>query len=226
MDTFDVCLLPTAPIHHRLHPSRSTTIISFRTGSQPPPSHSIMPPKGKKKTPKLEPSSPVTKHPTKVTYPLRSLPIQQPITQLTGYVRATPPGHSIQPDTNYDAWLSYRSHPTRQYTHPIEGFDHILGEESIRQVDSIPIGGRIVSLDGPYTPELDVDEEEALKAELAQRRALLVQQGEEGIDVTDGREYGASRTPLDAPIGSLREKWRVLPHFLKLRGLMRKCIVM
>ena len=101
-----------------------------------------------------------------------------------------------------------------------------MGEESIRQVDSIPIGGRIVSLDGPYTPELDVDEEEALKAELAQRRALLVQQGEEGIDVTDGREYGASRTPLDAPIGSLREKWRVLPHFLKLRGLMRKCVVM
>jgi hypothetical protein len=42
--------------------------------------------------------------------------------------------------------------------------------------------------------------------------------------VDDGREYGASRTTLDAPIGSLREKWRVLPHFLKLRGLMRQHI--
>ena len=38
------------------------------------------------------------------------------------------------------------------------------------------------------------------------------------------RRYGASRTPLDAPIGSLREKWRVLPHFLKLRGLMKQHI--
>ena len=41
---------------------------------------------------------------------------------------------------------------------------------------------------------------------------------------TDGHEYGASRTPLDAPIGSLRDKWRILPHFLKLRGLMKQHI--
>ena len=44
------------------------------------------------------------------------------------------------------------------------------------------------------------------------------------VNATDGHEYGASRTPLDAPIGSLREKWRVLPHFLKLRGLMKQHI--
>ncbi len=42
--------------------------------------------------------------------------------------------------------------------------------------------------------------------------------------VDDGHEYGASRTTLDSPIGGLREKWRVLPHFLKLRGLMRQHI--
>jgi DNA-directed RNA polymerase III subunit RPC2 len=106
----------------------------------------------------------------------------------------------------------------------VEGFDHVLGNENIRQVDSIPIGGRIPALDGAYTADLEPDEEEALKAELAQRRALLVQDGEEAANVSDGREYGASRTPLDAPIGSLREKWRVLPHFLKLRGLMRQHI--
>lgn len=71
---------------------------------------------------------------------------------------------------------------------------------------------------------MEPEEEEALKAELAARRALLQEDGEETTDVNDGREYGASRTPLDAPIGSLRDKWRVLPHFMKVRSLMRQHI--
>eukprot|EP00957_Ditylum_brightwellii_P092423 7037802-Ditylum_brightwellii.AAC.1 len=40
----------------------------------------------------------------------------------------------------------------------------------------------------------------------------------------DSHEYGTERTPLDAPVGSLRDKWRLLPHFLKLRGLMTQHI--
>ena len=47
---------------------------------------------------------------------------------------------------------------------------------------------------------------------------------EDAAAAADGHEYGASRTPLDAPIGALRDKWRVLPHFLRLRGLMRQHI--
>lgn len=70
---------------------------------------------------------------------------------------------------------------------------------------------------------MEPEEEEALKAELNSRRALHQEHGEE-VDVNDGREYGASRTPLDAPIGSLRDKWRVLPHFMKVRSLMRQHI--
>ena len=192
---------------------------------------------GKSKTLKLEdghlvrPSIP--KPVSKVTYPRRTLPPLRPTTEtpsppkLAGYVRATPPGHSLQSHDNaarYSHWLKYRAHPSRQGTFPVEGFDHVLGNDDIRQVDSIPIGGRIPVLDGAYIADLEPEEEEALKAELAQRRALLVQDGEEAANVSDGREYGASRTPLDAPIGSLREKWRVLPHFLKLRGLMRQHI--
>ena len=30
--------------------------------------------------------------------------------------------------------------------------------------------------------------------------------------------------PLDIPVGSLKDKWRLLPHFLKLRGLMKQHI--
>ena len=52
--------------------------------------------------------------------------------------------------------------------------------------------------------------------------------GEDGKKVedkgVDGREYGSERTPLDAPIGSLKDKWRLLPFLLRLRGLMRQHI--
>ncbi|KAL3822037.1 hypothetical protein ACHAXA_007830 [Cyclostephanos tholiformis] len=99
---------------------------------------------------------------------------------------------------------------------------------------------------------LEPEEEDALRAELAGRRLALSRMEETGMldDIdesthrarretttdaaggindyaaaaADGHEYGASRTTLDAPIGSLREKWRVLPHFLRLRGLMRQHI--
>eukprot|EP00986_Skeletonema_menzelii_P010588 scaffold5213_cov143-Skeletonema_menzelii.AAC.1 len=191
-----------------------------------------------------------------VTYPRQSLPPLRDIQdkkRITGYVRATPPGHMISDDEdgghdNHDEWNKYRSQPSRNGIFPKEGFDHILGESEIREVDGVPIGGRIEEIDGPYTPDsrnklskgnsaqsgccLEPEEEEALQAELSQRRADLaksmmdddIEFDEAQHSSSDGHEYGASRTPLDAPIGSLREKWRVLPHFLKLRGLMKQHI--
>lgn len=248
---------------------------------------------------------------SKVIYPRRNLPLLQRNTNSTedgsisntniqrspvvGYVRATPPGHLLNRkqsetqrhsadhvDSTVEGWKRIRSDPLKRGTFPKEGFDHILGHHEIRQVDGIPIGGRIVELDGPYPssstsidndvdqfdfggrvtsscikkkqlPELrrspgaagedylEPEEEAALQAELAQRRIALARMEDidednnnhHGVEastttqlhnVSDGHEYGASRTPLDAPIGSLREKWRVLPHFLKLRGLMKQHI--
>lgn len=37
-------------------------------------------------------------------------------------------------------------------------------------------------------------------------------------------EYGSTKTTDDAPIGSLKDKWRMLPHFLQLRGVLRQHI--
>jgi hypothetical protein len=184
-----------------------------------------------------------------VTYPRQSLPSlrnSQDKKHITGYVRATPPGHMLRDfedggsGANHDKWNNFRSQPSRNGVFPKEGFDHILGESEIRKVDGVPIGGRIEEIDGPYTSErssksgccLEPEEEEALQAELSQLRADLahsmmdddIESDEAQHSSSDGHEYGASRTPLDAPIGSLREKWRVLPHFLKLRGLMKQHI--
>ena len=38
------------------------------------------------------------------------------------------------------------------------------------------------------------------------------------------REYGTFKSTLDAPIGTLVDKWRVIPHFLALRSLLRQHI--
>jgi DNA-directed RNA polymerase III subunit RPC2 len=37
-------------------------------------------------------------------------------------------------------------------------------------------------------------------------------------------DYGSNKTPDDAPVGSLKEKWRLLPYFLRLRSLLRQHI--
>ena len=190
---------------------------------------------------------------SRVTYPRKPLPPlqkSQDKKRVTGYVRATPPGHMISDDEdgggdNHEEWNKFRSQPSRNGIFPKEGFDHILGRSEIREVDGVPIGGRIEEIDGPHTSDklskgktvqsgscLEPEEEEALQAELSQRRADLAHSMmDDDVDFdeaqntsSDGQEYGASRTPLDAPIGSLREKWRVLPHFLKLRGLMKQHI--
>lgn len=39
-----------------------------------------------------------------------------------------------------------------------------------------------------------------------------------------GEGHQGTPPPLDMPVGSLKDKWRLLPHFLKLRGLMKQHI--
>jgi len=53
-----------------------------------------------------------------------------------------------------------------------------------------------------------------------------------GASTTDSPKNGVvpeegfhgTSPPLDIPVGSLKDKWRLLPHFLKLRGLMKQHI--
>ena len=213
-------------------------------------------------------------YPSTSSLPSLTSPAPSPV----GHVRATPPGHGLSSPPSpggtsssssaaeLRSWRRVRDHPTRRGSFPLEGFGHVLGGDEVRMVDGTPVGGRVVGIDGPYPDrsrsrvgerggpatvnddDLDADEEEAVRAELAARRALLAET-EAAMDPTsasspdpdrgggederhprrdqsasDGHEYGAPRTPLDAPVGSLRDKWRLVPHFLKLRGLMKQHI--
>ena len=97
--------------------------------------------------------------------------------------------------TRHREWKRWRKINFHKVYFPVEGFDHI---------------------------HTSIEEEEAEQA-----ARIMQKGGEDTIDhdgQTDGREYGAIRSPLDAPIGSLKDKWRVLPHFLSVRSLMRQHI--
>lgn len=129
-----------------------------------------------------------------------------------GKVKGSPYGACLksQPDKPEDKeeaaalasqWDQWRKKKFDKIHFPVEGFDHMYGKKQI-------------------------DEQEDYGAEAAALAAqqLLPDFMMEVPDAEVGREYGSFRTPLDAPIGSLKDKWRVLPHFLQVRSLMRQHI--
>ena len=119
---------------------------------------------------------------------------------LHGSNKLTNPALQQRQENMTKQWIDWRERNFEQLEFPVEGFDHMYGKNYI-------------------------DAQEDYGAEAA---AIATQFGRgleaNGNDVEAGREYGSFRTPLDAPIGSLKDKWRVLPHFLQVRSLMRQHI--
>lgn len=130
-----------------------------------------------------------------------------------GKVRGTPYGARLdgnftfkdsisrqQNERQTNQWKEWRQKNFEPLEFPVEGFDHMYGRKYI-------------------------DAQEDYGAAAAALAAQLGPDAGRGvIDIEAGREYGSFRTPLDAPIGSLKDKWRALPHFLQVRSLMRQHI--
>lgn len=106
---------------------------------------------------------------------------------------------------------------------PQEGFDHTYSQSFVDHVDSTKLGEgkRYSSKKMSNIVEEDEEDEDYIATKNAMAAAFSVF---EENSPSDGREYGSSKTPLDAPVGSLKDKWRLLPHFLALRSLMRQHI--
>ena len=119
---------------------------------------------------------------------------------------------------------------------PVEGFNHTYGQSTIDYVDSIHKSNKHNwnaeekkdSIDYDKEDQDDQDEDDDYGATKAAMAAVFTP----NMDVSsssqnptnDGHEYGHEKSPLDAPVKSLKDKWRLLPHFLALRSLMRQHI--
>jgi hypothetical protein len=116
-----------------------------------------------------------------------------------GQVRASPYGScldSMQGGRDAVAFQEWRKKNLEPLQFPRQGYDHVYGQRQIEEVDGIDLG---VSKHDDETPT-----------------------GEPGLKSV--HDFGSTKTPDDAPVGSLKDKWRLLPHFLKLRSLMRQHI--
>jgi len=115
------------------------------------------------------------------------------------------PSSSLQELQNMTKeWKEWRHKNFDPIHFPVEGFDHIYGTETIESCQPDDYGAEAAAIAAHHHPL----EDENVDADTAK----------------EGREYGSIRSPLDVPIGSLKDKWRVLPHFLKVRSLMRQHI--
>jgi DNA-directed RNA polymerase III subunit RPC2 len=115
-----------------------------------------------------------------------------------GRVRASPYGScldSIKGGEATEEWEKWRTENLPPLQVPREGYGHIYGQEIIDQVDGIDLGDA--------NPEVAATGDFTLK---------------------NPHDFGSTKTPDDAPVGSLKDKWRLLPHFLKIRSLMRQHI--
>eukprot|EP00532_Pseudo-nitzschia_australis_P009769 CAMPEP_0168242180 /NCGR_PEP_ID=MMETSP0140_2-20121125/23258_1 /TAXON_ID=44445 /ORGANISM="Pseudo-nitzschia australis, Strain 10249 10 AB" /LENGTH=1278 /DNA_ID=CAMNT_0008177215 /DNA_START=92 /DNA_END=3928 /DNA_ORIENTATION=- len=113
-----------------------------------------------------------------------------------GRVRASPYGScldSIEGGKGTAAWEEWRTEHLQPLEVPREGYGHIYGQETIDEVDRTDLGDA--------NPEVSASGHPLLK---------------------NPHDFGSSKTPDDAPVGSLKDKWRLLPHFLKMRSLMRQ----
>jgi hypothetical protein len=112
-----------------------------------------------------------------------------------GEVRASPYGSclSARDASTFHEWRNEHL-PPLQFRK--EGFDHVYGQDVIDSIDKTLLGGN--------------ESDEDMGATDA------------AVSAFTNMEFGSTKSPDDAPIGSLRDKWRLLPHFLSIRGLMRQ----
>ena len=153
-----------------------------------------------------------------------------------GQVRASPFGacliqNEAEADENKKAtdFHEWRATQLKPLEFPKGNFDHIYGQATIDEVDSTPLKpkdsalGAMPMIDPPEVSTVSEDEGDgdAVMTDTVPSQQQLQQQPAVNQSYHD---YGSTKTPDDAPVGSLKDKWRLLPHFLRLRSLLRQHI--
>ena len=163
-----------------------------------------------------------------------------------GQVRATPFGacliqNEAEADENKKAtdFHEWRATHLQPLEFPKGNFDHIYGQATIDEIDSTPLSpkdsalGAMPMMDTATAPtaavttvKADEDEEDSVMADApaSAADALPPQPQPTSTSPMNHHDYGSTKTPDDAPVGALKDKWRLLPHFLRLRSLLRQHI--
>jgi hypothetical protein len=96
---------------------------------------------------------------------------------------------------------------------PDEGFRRIYGTKIIHSIDSSSRKNRTIH------------EETTNKSEHPDSSIEKIgdDQGDDS-NSAQSKTIGQLNASLDSPVGSLQDKWRLLPHFLNIRGLMKQHI--
>lgn len=151
-----------------------------------------------------------------------------------GQVRASPFGacliqNEAEADENKKTsdFHEWRSTHLKPLEFPKGDFDHVYGQATIDEVDSTPLKpkdsalGAMPITDPPGVSTVTEDDEDG---DIVMADPVLSQHQQPLPTKLSYHDYGSTKTPDDAPVGSLKDKWRLLPHFLRLRSLLRQHI--
>lgn len=113
-------------------------------------------------------------------------------------------------------WRDWRRQHLPPLKFPVDGFDYQYGQSVIDQVDSVPLGLSTTTAASSNKPP-------QVRSSSSSSQADDYADDDEPAGAAT-EDYGSTKTPDDAPVGSLRDKWRLLPYFLRLRSLLRQHI--
>ena len=161
--------------------------------------------------------------------PFKEVALTNPRTKMSlqhwGQVRATPFGACVKTSSSSlesaSEWHAWRATNLEPLQFPKENYDHVYGQKVIDEVDNTTLKPKASAL-GITPLAKEDDKEDLIIAEAPPSSATPATTAP--TKPPNHHEYGSSKTPDDAPVGSLKEKWRLLPHFLRLRSLLRQHI--
>jgi hypothetical protein len=117
-------------------------------------------------------------------------------------------------------WLDWRSQHLPPVHFPVDGYDHQNGQAVIDQVDSVPLGCNSSSISSaaaaaaatmPASLVSSLVDKQFQKKQQEQERREQDQDEAVLIGPKEVHDYGSTKTIDDAPVGSLRDKWRLMP---------------
>jgi hypothetical protein len=108
-------------------------------------------------------------------------------------------------------WLDWRSQHLVPVHFPVDGYDHQNGQAVIDQVDSVPLGCTSSSAAAAATMPASLASSLIDKFLMKQQERQEQEQQGDFESPKEVHDYGSTKTIDDAPVGSLRDKWRLMP---------------